>query len=247
MEVLAGPSAINNVGNILLSKAITGSAILKIASPWRVGIRFPWQVQKTHDSWMPGGRNELQEPGESHIIAHHRLNRFCLFAGERMEKWSQGISASLGFDQQGWRGWMLGSSMYGFRECCCRQAKFHFGCSHHVNMFSGPLKWRLVFCKDESVWTPTDCSAVSRAQDIVTKPALPHSCLGSVLSSKLWPVSLLPHPVCALQLSTVGTFEGVPPGAIHLEAWQTCFYSSFFLNATNKHGHVEMNYTIWVC
>lgn len=122
MEVLAGPSAINNVGNILLSKAITGSAILKIASPWRVGIRFLWQEQKTHDSWMPGGRNELQEPGESHIIAHYRLNRFCLFAGERMEKWSQGISASLGFDQQGWRGWTLGSSMYGFRECCCRQA-----------------------------------------------------------------------------------------------------------------------------
>lgn len=92
MEVLAGPSAINNVGNILHSKAITGSAILKIANPWRVGIRFPWQVQKTHDSWMPGGRNELQEPSESHIIAHHRLNRFCLLAEERMEN---GVRASL--------------------------------------------------------------------------------------------------------------------------------------------------------
>lgn len=42
---------------------------------------------------MPGGRNELQEPSESHIITHHRLNRFCLFAGEGMEKESQGISA----------------------------------------------------------------------------------------------------------------------------------------------------------
>lgn len=41
---------------------------------------------------MPGGRNELQEPGESHIIAHHRLNRFCLFAEERMEN---GVRASL--------------------------------------------------------------------------------------------------------------------------------------------------------
>jgi hypothetical protein len=43
-ELLAGTAVINNVGNILHFKAITCSAIFRIAGPWRVGIRFLWQV-----------------------------------------------------------------------------------------------------------------------------------------------------------------------------------------------------------
>lgn len=88
-----------------------------------------------------------------------------------MSKPSQGISASLGFDQQVWRYWMLGNALWTQRALPYAQRSWFliltFPSSKY--MFSGQESDDFRSQKDEAVCVPADSKVARGALQIVTE------------------------------------------------------------------------------